>query len=174
MHHLRFVILMCAIFLTSCGYTTGSLLPSNYKTIHVEHFPNKVTYINETSRSLYIPLLESRAREAIVDRFLFDGHLRVSDSDRADLILQGELTGFERSELRLTDNQDVEEFRIQITVSLTMTDPVDQKVLWREPSFVGEATYFTTGPQARSEAAALEEALTDLARRVVERMIEDW
>ena len=166
--------LVFALFFAGCGYTTGSLLPSKYKTLFVEPFKNKITYVSDTSHSLYIPLLESKVRESIVDRFLFDGHLRISHQQQADLVLHGELTGYERQELRLTDNQDVQEFRIQITVSLTMDDMTTGNTFWTEPSFTGEATYFTTGPQAKSESAALQEALTDLSRRVVERTIEDW
>ena len=168
------VIFLLMVFLAGCGYTTGSLLPSKYKTIYVEPFKNKISYVSDSTRALYIPLLESKAREAIVDRFLFDGHLRIARSQQADLLLHGELTGFERQELRLTDNQEVQEYRIQITVALTMEDLISGKTFWAEPSFTGEATYFTTGPQAKSESAALEEALTDLSRRAVARTIEDW
>ncbi len=55
-----------------------------------------------------------------------------------------------------------------------MIDVATSKPFVNEPSFSGEATYFTVGAQAKSESAALEDALTDLARRVVERVIENW
>jgi len=159
--------------LASCGYSTGSLLSSKYKTICVLPFKNNVGFTQ--SRDItYIPLLEVKAREAIVDRYLFEGHLRVADEQTADLVLKGELKGFERQELRVTEGQDVQEFRIHIIVSLTLWDPVDQKEVWSEPNFAGEATYFVSGPQARPESAAIQEALTDLARRAVERTLEDW
>ncbi len=156
-----------------CGYSTGSLLPSKFRTISVEPFKNKVSYAQSRS-STYIPLLEVKARDAIASRFLFDGHLRIGDPDTADLILRGELIGLERQELRLTDNEDVQEFRVNIIVDLTLWDPVEQKVVWHEPSFAGEATYFVSGPLAKSESAAVAEALDDLARRAVERTLEDW
>lgn len=156
-----------------CGYTTGSLLSSKYKTICVLPFKNSVG--NAQSRDItYLPLLEIKAREAIVDRYLFEGHLHIASEEAADLILKGELKGFERQELRVSDDQDVQEFRVNIIVSLTLWDPVGQKVVWSEPNFVGEATYFVSGPRARPESAAVQEALTDLARRAVERTLEDW
>jgi hypothetical protein len=55
-----------------------------------------------------------------------------------------------------------------------MIDNTTGEVYWEEPSFAGEATYFLTGAQAKSETAALDEALTDLARRVVERTVQNW
>jgi hypothetical protein len=160
------------LILAGCGYSTGSLLPSNYKTIFVENFKNSASF---QSRNIqYVPLLEVKTRDAVVNRFLFDGNLRIGRPETADLVLQGELKGFERQELRITENQDVQEFRINIFVDLTLWDPVDKKVVWSEPNFSGEATYFVTGPQATPESAAIEAALTDLARRVVERTLEDW
>ena len=119
--------LLCALVpvilcLAGCGYTTGSLLPSNFRTLCVEPFKNKVGYVSETSRGTYIPLLETKVRSSVVNRFQFDGHLKIKDSDQADLILKGELVAFERDELRLTDNQDVQEYRIRITMSLAMVD----------------------------------------------------
>lgn len=159
--------------MAGCGYSTGSLLPSKYRTINIEPFKNKVSFA-QSHRSTYVPLLEVKVRDAVANRFLFDGHLRIGDAQTADLILKGELVGLERQELRITENEDVQEFRVNIIMDLTLWDPVDQKEVWHEPSFAGEATYFVSGPLAKSESAAIAEALDDLARRIVERTLEDW
>ena len=45
------------------------------------------------SRVLYVPLLETNVRTAIIDRFLFDGNLHIADPDKADLVLNGDLIG---------------------------------------------------------------------------------
>lgn len=172
----RFIVWILGLFLvmSGCGYTTGSLLPSNYRKISVEPFKNQVAYLNETNRALYIPLLENKVHDTIVGRFLFDGHLRPADSDKADLVLQGNLISFDRDELNLTDNNEVKQYRIRITISMTLTDPIKNTTLWSEPSFGGQATYYTQGPQASSETDAIQRALDDLATRVVERTLEDW
>ncbi|MEI7998239.1 MAG: LPS assembly lipoprotein LptE [Candidatus Omnitrophota bacterium] len=171
----RFLLLpILAVVIAGCGYTTGSLLPSNYRTICVQPFVNKVAFVNENVRGLYVPLLETKVRTAIIDRFLLDGHLRINDSDKSDFVLKGELLSFDRDELRTDQNQNVQEYRLRITVSLSMWDNTTGKVFWQEPSFAGEATYFTSGPQAKSESEALNDALTDISRRVVERTIENW
>ncbi len=175
---IRRLLLGCVLPLTvlcaGCGYTTGSLLPSNYHTVAVEPFKNKVGFVSENTRALYIPQLETKVRSAITDRYLFDGNLKIAPSERADVIVKGDLTGFYRDELRLSENQDVQEYRIRITIALTIIDAVTGEEIANEPSFSGEATYFTTGARATSESDAVQEALTDLARRVVERTIENW
>lgn len=169
---MAFLVLSIAV-LAGCGYSTGSLLPSKYRTIFIEPFKNKVSFAQSHSNS-YIPLLEVKAKDAMANRFLFDGHLRIGEEQTSDLVLKGELIGLERQELRITENQDVQEFRINIIMDLTLWDPVDQKEVWHEPNFVGEASYFVSGPLAKSESAAVEDALNDLARRAVERTLEDW
>ncbi len=169
-------VLVCFIlsaFMAGCGYST-SAVSGRVKTIYVEPFRNKIAYDSETTRKIYIPLMEVKITNAVVDRFLFDGHLKIAKENKADAILQGELIDYQRDALRYTDNEDVQEYRITISVSLKLFDPVKQEVIWSEPNFSGDTTYFVVGAQAKSESAAIEDALKDLGRRVVERTIENW
>jgi hypothetical protein len=168
----RWLWAVLILVIAGCGYTTGSLLPSKYKTIFVTPFKNSVGF--QSHNIDYVPQLEVKVRDAVVNRFLFEGHLRIGQEETSDLVLRGELKGFERQELRVTENEDVQEFRINIIADLELWDPVDQKVVWSEPNFAGEATYFVTGPQAKSETAAIDEAISDFAKRAVERVLEDW
>jgi len=157
-----------------CGYTTRSALPSHFSTIHIEAFKNSINYTEESGRTIYFPLLEVKARDAVIDRFLVDGNLRTAEADAADLILRAELTKYSREALRYTDNEDVQEYRVRVTTSLELWDPRKREVVWSEPSFAGEATYFVSGTLATSEESAVANALVDLARRIVERTIENW
>ncbi len=166
--------LLSAVIFSSCGYTTKSTLPSSIKTIHVETFKNNIDFAADGRRNLYLPLLEIKVRNAVINRFLFDGNLKIAEANKADLILKGQLLSYERAALRYTDNDDVEEYRIHITVSLELVNAQKQETSWMESGFTGEATYFVTGASARSEEAAVEDAITDLARRIVERTVEDW
>lgn len=160
------------LFLPSCGYSARSSLPSNIKTICVPPFVNKIDF-QAGKPNVYVPLLEVKAHDALVSQFQFDGSLRIAGQNDADLILKGELTGYERGALRYDTNNNVQQYRVTVIVHLTMTDQ-SGKVLWEEPSFGGTADYFLTGPTATSEDSALQTAITDLAKRVVERTVEDW
>ena len=169
--------LMSLIMLTvlpGCGYTTGSVISDRFRTIFVEPFENKVDYMNQDDRKIYIPQIETKVREAIIDRFMLDGNLKIAEQGDSDLVLKGRVLGFDRGDLRLTANEDVKEYRLTMTVALTLWDPVNKKIVWEEPSFSGDTTYYTTGSQAKSEATAIQDALSDLARRAVARTIEDW
>lgn len=167
-------ILLISVVLTGCGYSVRSASLGKLKTIYIEPFKNKISYGSQNSRNIYLPLLEVNVTNAIIDRYLFDGNLKIGKSGTADLVLKGELLDYHRDPLRYTDSNDVQEYRITITIAMTLFDNADQKVLWTETGFAGDTTYFTTGAQAKSETTALQDALTDLARRVVERTVENW
>jgi len=167
--------LLSTIFM-GCGYTTRSLISSKYKNIYVEHFENKIDIAKETESirryKLYYPLLEQNIWKAVIDRFNLDGNLRVSPKESADLILKCSLLDFRRDALRYEDNDEVEEYRISITVELELKDKND-KVL-KKTNIVGDATYFLTGPHAKAEPLAIEDAIQDVSRRIVEQVVEIW
>ncbi len=168
-------LLVLGLALAGCGYTTRSLIADQYKTVFVAPFENKIDYLNQDERRIYIPGLETRVRQAVIDRYVFDGNLHVGQEGTSDLVLKGQVLRFDRDELRLTNNEDVKEYRLRVTVALTLIDPNENnKVVWTEPSFSGEATYYVTGPLAKSESAAIDDTLQDLAQRVVARTIENW
>lgn len=168
------IILLLSILVGGCGYSATSLLPGHLKTIYVEPVKNSIAYTAEGQRNLYIPLLEVKVRNAIINRFLLDGNLKITEPEKADLILKAELLNYASDELRVSDENTVDEYRITVTVSLELLDTSKQEVRWREGSFSGEETYNVSGPLAKSEETARQEAVEDLARRVVERTIEDW
>lgn len=171
----RTLIIFClAGVLCSCGYTFRSSLPADLKTVYVDQFDNHIDFTAEARRNLYLPLLEQDVRRAITDRFLFDGNLKLDNTNNADLILTGKLLNYRRVGLRFSNDDDVEEYRVYITVSLALTRNGEEEPMWTESSFVGEATYFVSGPRATTEESAVEEAVEDLARRIVERTVEDW
>ena len=157
-----------------CGYSASSALPSSLRTIHVEPIKNKINFTDENRRNVYFPLMEVNARNAILDRILFDGNLRSAEPADASMILKGDLIGYERQPIRYDENENVEEYRVQVVVNLRLIDNKDNLPIWEENGFVGEATYMQSGPRAKTEATALSEAMLDLGRRVVERIVENW
>ena len=169
-----FLCILLILTMAGCGYTTGSLLPGKYRKIAIQPFQNKVAFVDVNIQGVYVPLLESNVRTAIIDRFLFDGNLHIADPDKADLVLSGDLISFAQDTLRQDVNLNVQEYRIRVIVSLVLRDTATGKVLWKEPSFAGETTYFLTGPQAQTQSSAVDVALTDLATRIIERTIENW
>lgn len=162
--------------LAGCGYTASSALPTHLKTVYVDHFKNNIDYETASrTQTTYIPLLEMNIRSAVIDRFQFDGNLSLmSDKSAADLVLTGELIEYNRFALRYNDEDDVQEYRLQLVMKLTMTDTSTGEPLWLADRFIGEQDYFTEGAQAITEETAVSQATVDLARRIVEKTVENW
>jgi CYTH domain-containing protein len=163
-----------------CGYTTRSLITKDYQTIYVRPFVNKIDITRETSVArkyeIYYPLLEKDITRQVIGQFMFDGNLRIAKEEDADLILEGELVNYRRDALRYTgqDNKEVEEYRISIVVNLKLYDTRKEAALWEVKNLIGDTTYFTQGSLEKSESTAINEAVDDLARRVVDRVVEVW
>ena len=165
-------------FIMGCGYTTGALLPSHLESIYVESFTNKIDISRESSSkygyTLYKSGLESDITKSAVNEFIFDGNLTITTADEADLILRGELINYTREPLRFDKFDNVEEYRVLVSVNIELEDTSTKKLLWKENSFTGESTYRTSGALAKSEEAAVDEAVRDLAKRIVEKTTEGW
>ena len=164
--------------IVGCGYTARPGLASNLKTIYVKPFINKIDVTRLTAGDERFPIYRHRMEvdltNAIIGRFQFTGLLRPASAERADTRLEGELIAFRRDALRYDANQQVEEWRLSIVVNLRMVDQTTKTLMWEEESFTGDTTYFAVGAKVESEAKALDRAITDLAKRVVERAVESW
>ncbi len=173
------LVLILSSVLSSCGYSATRLLPANYRTIYVEPFQNKIEITRETSErggfQTTIPLIGEQVTQAVVDRFFFDGNLRVTrKAEEADLVMTGALRDFFRQQVRKTANDSTtEEYRLNLVASFTVRDRVG-KVIVEEPNLVGDATYFLTGASATPESVAVTNMISDFSRRVVERVVENW
>ncbi|MFH1593168.1 MAG: LPS assembly lipoprotein LptE [Candidatus Omnitrophota bacterium] len=164
--------------LSGCGYTTHAILPSGGASIHVDNFLNKIDVTREASNDetyyAYIPAMESDITREVISRFIFDGNYEVRGPAEANLLLKGNLVGFRRDPLRYDDGESVTEYRVSVICDIELSKVGDSQVLWKESSFAGVSTYRTEGQFAKSESAATREAIKDLARRIVERTVEDW
>jgi len=166
------------VTMTGCGYTTRSMVSNKFKTIYITPFVNKVDITNEAYTAnkyrIYRPTLETDITKTVINKFLFDGNLKPVKEQTADLVLKGELIEFRKDPLTYDDNDNVTEYRINLVVNISLWDKKENKLAWEENGFTGNTSYFTSGTQAKSESAAVTDALTDLARRIVERTVEQW
>ncbi len=171
----------CTLSLLSggCGYSATRLLPAEYRTIYIEPFENKIAINRDvTGREGFqtnLPLIEEQVTRSVIDRFFFDGNLRVTNKmEQADLIMTGTLRDFFRQQVRRTANDSTtEEYRLNLVASLSVRKQ-DGSIIVDEPNLVGDATYFVTGISATSETTAVINLIADFSRRVVERVVENW
>ncbi len=175
------LVTVCWLLVTGligCGYTTHSMISSKFKTIHIIPFVNKIDIIQEDNvgnkYKVYKPLLETDITKAVNNKYIFDGNLKSVKKESADLILKGELVEFRRDPLRYNDNDDVAEYRLNLVVNISLWDNKEDKLVWEEKGFTGSTSYFTEGQFVKSETIAINDTINDLARRVVERTVQQW
>ncbi len=164
--------------LAGLGYTTKSLLPADIKTIAIQPVKNTIDISSEISDKnrfrVYRPGVEVDVTNAIINRFIFDGNLKVVSSERADAVIEAKMTDYSRDPLRYTDGDEVQEYRLSIRLDVVVYQSRDHKILWHDQNLVGDTTFFLSGAHALTEDEALVKVVDDVARRVVERTIELW
>jgi hypothetical protein len=166
----------CGLLLSAgCGYTTRSMIASKYHTVYVPPFTSSIDITREVDvgnrYKIYRPGLETEITKSLTNKFLFDGNVKPGGMETSDLELKGELVEFRRDPLRYRANDDVDEYRLNLVVNISLWDKKENKLLWEEKNFTGDTTYF---PAQKSEDAAIKDALSDLARRIVARVVEEW
>jgi hypothetical protein len=174
----RWLLVAGVMLAAGCGYTTRPGLAPHLRTIYIKPFTNQIDISRITTNVERFPIYRHRMEvdltNAVIERYQFTGLLRPISAERADCRLEGDLLEFRRDALRYDASQRIEEWRLSLVVNLRFVDQTTQTVLWEESGFVGDTTYFTLGVKAESEDSALNRAITDLARRIVERSVEDW
>ncbi len=168
------LFLVTVVVFSGCGYTTRSAISKEFKTLAVKNFANKVEIQTATPEyKTYYPGLETKITNALISRFIYDGNLLIAKEEDAGLILEGELLDYMKQVLRYTESDNVEEYRISVVVNIILKDK-EGSVIWQRSNFTGDTTYRLSGPLAKTEAAALEDAVSDLARRIVNLTVESW
>ena len=171
------LVLWCILLLAGCGYTAKTILPDNVKTIHVDTFRNNIDITKEVGAKdkyeVYRPNLEVDLRDAIVNRIFLDGSLKVADKGFSDAVLEGQIMQYRKDPLRY-QNEVVQEYRISIVCDIKLINRKDSKVLFEEENITGDTTYLTTGALLKTETSALNDAMSDLARRIINRIVENW
>lgn len=175
---LSVVVCVTAMLVSGCGYTTRSMISSKFHTVYITPFTSSIDITGQgdsgTAYRIYRPGLESEMTRSLSNKFLFDGNVKPSTKENSDLIFHGELVEFRRDALRYTSSDDVEEYRLNIVVNISLWDRRENKMLWEEKGFTGDTSYFTRGPAVKAEAVAVSDAINDLSQRIVARVVEEW
>ena len=160
--------LAVAASLVGCGYrplgSDGG--PTGGRQVYVEAFTN------ETMR----PGLQGVVAAEVLRQLRFRGMLRPAGSGPPDLILSGNVNGYQNIPLAFGAQDIGRRFRVRVTLTATLNGRADGKVRFTEAVW-GEA-YYTAGVGAVSAGASEEEAVKlaaqDLASKLVARLMDEW
>ncbi|MGE3974967.1 MAG: LptE family protein [Bdellovibrionales bacterium] len=130
-----------ALFLSSCSYRFSALerkLPGGYDRVAVPMFKN----------SSYEVGIEPFFTGALIEELQRDNFSKVTTKENAQVILEGNVSSVDFGQGASLEDENlkrkkaylVTEYRIYVSVSLTLKRASDQKVLWAG-SFSGEKPY---------------------------------
>jgi hypothetical protein len=152
--------LLAALLVAGCGYAWRGTLPEHLRTIAVP------TFANRTSE----PGAETLVTRAVIEAFTTSGRLQVVPPERADALLQGEVTGYEIQSIAFDPRANVRLYRLVITVNLRLFDRVHDRVLFERLGHREQADFRVAGAVSETiarEAGALRAAATDVGRAIV-------
>ncbi|MCK5706968.1 MAG: LptE family protein [Candidatus Aureabacteria bacterium] len=148
--------------LTGCGYHLGSVPPAGVTSVYIPMFEN-LTHKEEITADV---------TEGIIKRFKTDGTIKITDKENADAILIGKIVDY-KTEAVLFNDQDVgEEFRVVITVDVSLVTISDKKTVSSGSGLRGQATTQIVVNQIEAEKRILPDIIKNLSKKVVEVIIE--
>ena len=107
-------------------------------------------------------------------RFNLDGNLKVVSEDKADAKLEGAIIAYEQETLLRTSTDQPQEMRLHLVVDLKLVKLKTGEVIWHEPNFSGSTLFAPNDEQGVRRISAATDAVTTLAKNIVDRVVEDW
>ncbi len=157
--------------LSGCGYTQKVVLPGGIQTIYVETFKNAIPpQLIYTYRSG----LEIDLTNEVIKRFNFDGNLKVVSEDKADAKLEGAIISYDQEALRFTSIDRPQELRLHLVVDFKLVNLKTNQVIFHESNFSGSTLFEPNDEQGLRRISAASDAVTELAKNIVNRVVEDW
>ncbi|MGB9741837.1 MAG: LPS assembly lipoprotein LptE [candidate division WOR-3 bacterium] len=147
-------------WISNCGYSTRSLLPSHIHTIAIASVENSTAQPGLAEElSLVLPRLFNSNR-----------NLRVTSVEQADLTLSVLITNYYRSAAAYDAEQNISAYEISISAQVEAQDQI------RNETFYSGAvsSRISYNPETKTEEAAINEAVDKLGQEIVRQVITAW
>lgn len=165
-HWLPIACCLLPILLIGCaGYISSpQILPPNIKKIAIPTFENKTIYYGT----------EEKFTLRVIEEFLRDGRLEITDETNADAIIKATITRYVLEPLTYTADFVVDEYKLWIIFDLALYEKDKEEPLWEEKNLEGIYRFFaptSNRPGALNEEEAREMLWDTLARDILRRTI---
>ena len=161
LRNLTFIFLL---ILSSCGYYSfKGALPSHIKTVAVPLFENNTEY----------PNVREDLTNMIVDEFISDNSLSITDESNADLIITGVITSITQRAASVVSGEQVEEYHVYVNVKVKCEDVQNNKALWERTFNEYGSMDAGTADDAEREAAILA-AMEKVTENILNNTLGYW
>lgn len=158
-------LLLAAVLLAGCGYSTRGSLPAHIKTVAVPIFKNRTLE----------PGVDSAITSGVVNAFSSGGRVKVVPIEQADAILEGEVVGYSLDGIAFDANAIARAYRLRLVLNVQFRDVRRSAMLWRQEGLQETSDFQVSGQVsdtiARGQGAVLQ-AASEIGRKVVNLAVD--
>ncbi len=161
----KYILLLLIIFNFSVGcgyYSFKGLLPSSIKNVAIPLFDDRTAY----------PGVREDLTNKVIDEFISDNTLRVTDESDADIIISGSINSITQRAAVLTKGETVEKYQIFVNVKAKCEDIKNNKILW-EKSFNEFGDMEGAGSQDERDQA-IADAIEKITENIINNTLAYW
>jgi lipopolysaccharide assembly LptE-like protein len=160
--------LLCFALGGCLGYHVGPVKPYYLRDVHSIAVP---TFKNRT----LVPRIDVLVTDTVIKQLQQDGTYQITNGDRADATLTGEISRITRAPARSVRGNVLAttEFTLWLVVKYSLTGR-DGKQLVTPTDAIGTTSFFVSSDVTSDERQALPLATEDLAGRLVTQISEGW
>ncbi|HHM24086.1 MAG TPA: hypothetical protein ENJ23_03505 [Bacteroidetes bacterium] len=150
--------------LLACGpYSfSGNSLPPHIKTIAVPLFEDQTSEFG----------IKEKLTDAVINEITRDNTLKITSEDAADAIVYGKIISVDDRADTYTEQEEVQAYRVYITVEVEVRDVKMGKPLWKERWSQWGLYSLADGLEARQQG--IDEAIQKLAEDILNKTISNW
>lgn len=158
--------MLIAIFIQGCSYSfTGASVPPHLKTIAILPF-------NDRSSSGE-PNLQTDLMNELIQKFIDDNSLQLTDKKNADALLEGTIKSLRSSPIAVTAGESVNTVRVKIIVDVTYRDLVKKEKIF-EKSFNNYGDYENSGDITTARSDAIVSAIDNITEDILLAVVANW
>lgn len=162
----KIIIILCSIFLWGCSYSfTGSSVPSHLKTI-------SIPFCIDRSGSGE-PNMADEFTNTLINNFLKDNSLSVSDNSRADASLKCTINSISDAPAVIEGNENVSQRRLTINARVIYKDFVMKKTIF-DKNFSNYDDYENDGDIQSNRSEAIQNAIDKITEDILLAVVSDW
>lgn len=158
---LRAIPVLLLFSLAGCSvYTFNPRGKSDLSSIAVERFDNKTAEYG----------LADRLTDEVIDAFISDGTFKIVPVDGAEAVLVGSLTRYLRRPHTYDQNDEVQEYKVEMDFNVSLKNPEDDSDIWTERM----NQYGTYSVETETEEDAQRKVIALLVETIINRTTKSW
>jgi hypothetical protein len=159
---LYLVIGSALAFGVNCGvYSFSGSVLSGVRTVGVPLFENQTTEYD----------LQEKLTEKVTSSFVADNTLKVVSARRADAVLYGVVTRYERKSYTFDGAGNTKEYIAYVYAALRLEKRTERETIWEDDNMQGWGIYDAI---EETEEEGKDRALDKLAEDIVDRTVKGW